>query len=301
MKHTPDKPWPAPRLRRAVKVLVLFLHQWLWPSVFLVAFDPWLLPWAFALTFFLMLGVEMGHHRYFSHRSFRTGRLFQFLLGVWATAAFQRDVLWWASMHRLHHRHADEVGDPHSPYRRAGGGFWHAYVNWGVDRRFAEPAYEQVHDLLAFRELRWLSRFYGLVNIVYAAAAWGVGAVGWLGSSGGQTLVWLYVVPLFLTQQATSMLATLAHGVPRLPGSYRPFDAGDRSLNHLLLGLLTHGGGYHNNHHRFPGSARLGLRRYEIDTTYLVLRLLQVLGIVTRIHVPPQAARHAAGLESSNV
>ncbi len=286
-------PLPAPRLRRAFKVTVLFLHQWLWVGVFFVPFSSPLLLATFALAFLLVMGVEMGHHRYFSHRSFRCGRVFQFVLGVWATAAFQRDILWWASMHRLHHRYSDAKGDPHTPYSDQAGGFWHAYINWGVDRRFAEPNYAGIRDLLAFPELRWLGRWHYVVNLSFAAICYGLGASGLVGESGAQTFVWLYVVPLFITQQMFGLQATVTHGVPRLPGSYQPFDAGDRSLNHVVLGFISTGGGFHNNHHRFPGSARLGLRPFEIDTTYLALRLLQAVGVVHRIHVPPDAVRYA--------
>jgi stearoyl-CoA desaturase (delta-9 desaturase) len=282
-------------------VLVLFLHQWLWPAVFLVPFAPGLVAPCVLLGLLLVLGVEVGNHRYFSHRSFTTGRGFQFVLAWWATLAFQRSVLWWACMHRKHHRHSDQLGDPHSPYASAGGSFWHAYINWGVAAPNAETDARVVRDLMAYPELRMLAHLSYLPNLVYAGAAFAVGHLGWLGSSGAQTVVWLYVLPVFLCQQIISTQATVAHGVPRLPGSYQPYQAGDNSLNHLVLGLVSCGGGFHNNHHRFPGSARLGLRWYELDLAYVAIRTLQRIGLVQKVSIPPKALRECTNWHGGKV
>lgn len=286
------------RLRRAVTVTVLFLHQCLWLSVFLVPWQPALLAPALLLGWLLILGVEMGNHRYFSHRSFTTGRVFQFVLAWWATLAFQRSVLWWACMHRQHHRFSDQPGDPHSPYAAAGGGFLYAHLNWGVAERNASADPHYIRDLLAYPELRWLERFGYVPNLVYAGGAYLLGHMGWVGMSGAQAVVWLYVVPLFICQHVISSQATLAHGAPRLPGSYRSFSTGDRSLNHVLLGLISCGGGYHNNHHRFPGSARVGMRWYEVDLAYLAIKALQRVGLVHKVSIPNQVRRHA-GMEQA--
>lgn len=280
-------PWP--RLRRALTVAALHLHQFLWLGVFLVPFQRGLLPAALVLGMLLVIGVEMGHHRYFSHRSFRVGRGFQCVIALWASASFERGILWWASMHRLHHRHSDTPLDPHTPLRRAGGGFLHAWLRWAVHPRNAEPDYRLVKDLLAYPELRFIGQFPYLVSAAYAGLAWGLGAAGWVGSSGLQTWVWLYALPVTLCQQIISTQATLAHGVPRLPGSYQPLPCQDASLNHRWLGLISTGGGFHNNHHHFPSSARLGLRPGEWDISYGAILLFKRLGLVHSITVPQRA------------
>ncbi|WP_211473004.1 acyl-CoA desaturase [Collimonas humicola] len=277
---------PFPRVRRAFKVTALFVHQWLWLGIFAVPFQLSLLAPCVILGFLLILGVELGHHRYFSHRSFRTGRVFQFVLGVWATAAFQRDVLWWASMHRLHHRFSDTPNDPHSPYAENAGGYWHAHLVWAVVKRNAEVDQRGIPDLLAYPELRWLGNWHYLISIALAAICYSLGASGLAGTSGWQTLIWLYVMPVFICQHVISCQATFAHAAPRLPGAYRSFETDDESVNHLLMGLVSSGGGFHNNHHRFPGSARLGLKPGEFDITYLVIKVLHRLGIVHKVTIP---------------
>jgi stearoyl-CoA desaturase (delta-9 desaturase) len=287
-----ESKFPFARFRRAFKVLVLFLHQWLWLGAFFVPFEGSLLPGTFAIAFLLMLGVEIGHHRYFSHRTFRTGRTFQFMLGVLATAAFQRDVIWWASMHRQHHCYSDQEGDPHSPYPRTGGGYLHAHINWAVHPNYADPFYFRVRDLTAIPEIRWLGQWHYLINLSYAFIVWFIGEYATTSYTGFQLLIWWYVMPIYLTQQILSALTTYAHGRPRLPGSYRSYeDVKDKSVNHWLLGIISTGGGFHNNHHRFPTSARMGLRWFEIDISYLIIRMLERIGIVYNVRIPSELAK----------
>src|SRR6218665_1680320 len=283
-------PWP--RLRRALTLVVLNLHQFLWLAVFLVPFQLGLLLAAVVLGLLLVVGVEMGPHRYFSHRSFRVGRGFQCVLALWATASFERGILWWTSMHRQHHRPSDTPLDPHTPLRRAGGSFIHAWMRWAVHPRNAEPDYRLVKDLLAYPELRFIGQFPYLVSAAFAALAWGLGAADWLWRAGVPTWGWLYVMPVPLCQLIISMQATLAHGVPRLPGSYKPLPCDDQSLNHRWLGLISTGGGFHNNHHHFPSSARLGLRPGEWDISYGAILLFKRLGLVHSITVPQRALHY---------
>lgn len=284
------------KIQRAFKVFILFAHQWFWIGAFFVDARASLVLPGIALGFLLVLGVELGHHRYFAHRAFTTNRLFQFILGVWATAAFQRDIFWWSSMHRQHHRYSDTPDDPHSPYAKKGWGFIYAYLYWGIAKKNAETSTKYIPDLMRFPELRFLAYWHYLVNLSLAAAAFSVGHFWLKDSSGWQTLVWLYVMPHFICQHIISAEATFAHGVPRLPASYQPFDTRDKSLNNVLLGLVSCGGGFHNNHHKFPGSARIGLRWYEIDITYLVIKALHAIGLIQQVRIP-KSVREYSGMQ----
>src|SRR5688572_8141060 len=88
---------------------------------------------AVALYYVRMFGVTAGYHRYFSHRSFRTSRWFQFVLALLATSSAQKGVLWWASHHRVHHRLSDQPGDVHSVKLD---GFWWSHVGWILSKKF---------------------------------------------------------------------------------------------------------------------------------------------------------------------
>src|SRR5499427_6595901 len=110
----------------------------------------------FALYLIRMFGITAGYHRYFSHRSYRTSRWFQFVLSWIGCSAMQKGPLWWASHHRQHHKHSDQEDDPHSPVLKT---FWWAHVGWVISGRFRHAPLDQIRDYTKYPELRWLDRF----------------------------------------------------------------------------------------------------------------------------------------------
>ena len=218
-----------------------------------------------------MFGIGAGYHRYFSHRAFSTGRVFQFVLACLAQSSAQSSVLWWAAKHRNHHRHSDTDEDTHSPGRR---GFVYSHVGWIFDTRHRGTDLVQVDDLARFPELRWLHRFEFAPAIALAAAAFAL--AGWPGLVVG--FVWSTV----LVYHSTFCINSLAHMHGR-----RRYITGDDSRNNWLLALLTLGEGWHNNHHAFQSSARQGFRWWEVDVTFYVLWTLSRLGVVWDLKAPP--------------
>ncbi len=223
-----------------------------------------------ALYVVRMFFVTAGYHRYFSHRSFKAGRVTQFVLAVGATTAVQKGPLWWAGHHRLHHRFTDRDGDVHSPRD----GFWWSHVGWILSRRTKRTELDAVRDFAAVPELRLLDRFHLVPPLLLAAGCWVVGGPGGLlvGFFGSTVLLW----------HATFAINSLAHLVGR-----RRFATADTSRNSWPLALATGGEGWHNNHHYLPSSARQGLAWWEVDTTWYVLRLLAALHIVGELRRPP--------------
>ena len=223
-----------------------------------------------------MFAITAFYHRYFSHKSFSTGRLTQFLFAALGAASTQRGPLWWAAHHRNHHRHADTDQDPHRP----GDGLFWSHMGWFLSRRHFGTDLSRVRDWVRFPELVWLNRFDTLVPIAYAGVLYGLGE--WLASampelqtSGLQMLVWGYVVSTVALIHATLLVNSLAHRWGR-----RRFETRDDSRNNLLIALLTLGEGWHNNHHRYAGSARQGFYWWQVDISYYLLRLLAALGLV---------------------
>src|ERR1700760_3721212 len=82
----------------------IFWFGWSWKGLAL----------AVALYYVRMFGVTGGYHRYFSHRTYRTSRAFQFVLALLAQSSVQKGALWWAAHHRDHHKYSDTPQDPHS-------------------------------------------------------------------------------------------------------------------------------------------------------------------------------------------
>lgn len=218
-----------------------------------------------------MFGVTAGYHRYFSHRTFRAGRVFQFVLAFVAQSSAQRGILWWAANHRHHHRFSDTEEDVHSPVLRS---FWHAHVGWIFTDRYAETELSAVPDLAKFPELVWLDRHPYLPAAALAVAVWA--AAGWSGLVVG--FLWSTVA----VWHATFAINSLAHVIGR-----RRYLTADQSRNNWWLALLTFGEGWHNNHHHYQGAARQGFRWYEIDLTYYLLKGLAAIGLIGDLRVPP--------------
>lgn len=219
-----------------------------------------------------MFGITAGYHRYFSHRTFRTSRPFQFLLALLAMSSSQKGVLWWAAHHREHHRHSDGEEDLHSPARD---GFWYAHFGWIFDNTH-ETDLSRVGDLARYPELRWLDRYYLVPPAVLGAAVWLL--LGWEGFF--VAFVWSTI----LVWHTTFAINSLAHMVGK-----RRYPIQDESRNSWWLALLTLGEGWHNNHHRYMMSTRQGFYWWEVDLTYYGLRVLEKLGLVWGLREPPPA------------
>lgn len=242
-------------------------------GVFLVPFAWKLVALALAGYALRMWAITGGYHRYFAHRSYKTSRPFQLLLAWLGASAMQNGPLWWASVHRRHHRHSDEPLDPHSPKE----GFWHAHAGWFLSGRWNDLDLTNVQDLAVYPELRFVERWSWLPIVTHAVACFVVAGV--------PGLVWGFAVSTVLVIQATMLINSLSH-----VWGTRRYETGDTSRNNALLAVLTFGEGWHNNHHHFQSSARQGFFWWELDVTYLVLRVLARLGVVWRLRVPSATA-----------
>ncbi|WP_404362502.1 acyl-CoA desaturase [Marinobacter sp.] len=244
----------------------------------------------FAVVFFFlrMFAITGFYHRYFSHKTFKTNRFWQFLFGVLGASAAQRGPLWWAAHHRHHHQHSDGPEDLHSPRQS---GFWWSHMGWFTcDAGFAMDE-RRVRDWLKFPELRFLNRFDALVPALAVAVIFigGEALSVWtpgLGTNGFQLVVWGFFISTVALFHATVSINSLAH----VWGSRR-FETSDDSRNNFWLALVTLGEGWHNNHHRWPQSARQGFRWYEIDITWYLLWCLEKLGIIRGLNPLPRHIR----------
>lgn len=238
-----------------------------------------------------MFAITGFYHRYFSHRTFRASRGAQFAFAVLGNMAVQRGALWWAAVHRHHHKHADTEHDAHSPGLT---GFWWSHIGWMTSSKNFPTNYDAVRDLAKYPELVFLNRFDLVVPTAMGIALYGVGAAlhtfaPGLGTSGGQSFVWGFFVSTVVLLHATLFINSLAHTVGR-----RRFATEDDSRNSLLLALITLGEGWHNNHHRFMGSVRQGFYWWEFDATYYLLKALSWTGLVWGLKPVPASVYEEA-------
>mgnify|MGYP001822980434 CR=1 FL=1 len=230
-------------------------------------------------------GVTAGFHRLLAHGSYKTNRATQFMLTLLGSLAVQGGPLWWVSHHRNHHRYTETPKDIHSPTRR---GFWYAHMGWMMDKACFEGTAANVKELHRYPEIKLLQRHYPLLLLLEATALFGLGA--WLssaypelGTSGMQMLVWGFFISTVALWHATFMVNSVCH----IWGS-KDYDAGDSSTNNWIVALLTLGEGWHNNHHKFAYSARHGLRWWQLDMTWLTLKLFSLVGLVRDLRLPRQ-------------
>jgi stearoyl-CoA desaturase (Delta-9 desaturase) len=239
------------------------------------------------MYFLTAVGITVGFHRLFTHRSFETNRAVQFILAGLGSMAVQGPLLTWVAQHRRHHQLSDSPGDPHSPHLHGQGllglisGFWHAHLGW-IFTPDAPDLHGYVKDLRQSRSLRVASELFPLwvaIGLLIPTAAGALLTGTWTGALCG--LLWGGLARIFLVHHVTWSVNSVCH----LWGS-RPFKTGDCSRNNFLFGIFALGEGWHNNHHAFPTSARHGLRWWQIDISYWVIRALVCLGLAWKLKLP---------------
>ncbi len=263
-----------------------FLHGGML-GVFVCGWSPFVVGLTLALYWVRMFAITAFYHRYFSHRTFQTGRLQQFIFAVWAMTSVQRGPLWWASHHRRHHRYSDQPGDPHSPVRES---LLQSHIGWMTVPANLQTDYTLIKDWTRFPELVWLNRFDWVVPALYAIALYALGA--WLesafpglGTNGLQCLIWGFFVSTVILFHGTCTINSLSHKF----GSRR-YNTPDDSRNNPWLAILTLGEGWHNNHHFYQNSVRQGFFWWEYDVTFYILKLMSWVGLVHSLNPVPAEA-----------
>ncbi len=237
------------------------------------------------LYYVRMFAITAFYHRYFSHRSFKAGRAMQFIMAAWGNTAMQRGALWWASVHRHHHKHSDDEHDVHSPRQF---GFLWSHIGWLTSQRNFPTDYSRVKDLAKFPELVFLNRHDQVIPILYGLMLWGVGVLfekfaPGVGLTGGNLFVWGFFVSTALLLHGTFFINSLAHVFGR-----RRFKTDDDSRNSMTLAIMTMGEGWHNNHHRYMHSARQGFYWWEWDPSFYILKMMSWVGLVRDLKGVPE-------------
>ncbi len=220
-----------------------------------------------------MWALTAGFHRYFSHRSYKTSRWFQFVLAFLGQTSAQRGVLWWAATHRHHHRHSDTPEDVHSPKHT---GFWFSHVGWIFSPQKNQADYSTIQDFAKYPELRFLDRHPYFPALLVAVGCYLI--AGWPGLFVG------FFLSTVILYHGVFAINSVAHVV----GKQRYVTADD-SRNNWWLALLTLGEGWHNNHHHYQSSTRQGFYWWEIDISYYVLKAMSWVGLVWDLRDPPKA------------
>ena len=220
------------------------------------------------------IGICLGYHRLFTHGSFKTYRPVRWLIGGIGVIAGQGAPIDWVSNHRKHHAHSDQPDDPHSPRH----GKWWSHMIWLSYTLTGDARTQHIQrwapDMQRDKGMRVLGVLFLPINIALAFSLLGVGyAMGGI-SMGISFLVWGMFLRLVLGLHTTWLINSATH----LWG-YRNYETTDDSRNTWWAAMLTYGEGWHNNHHALPRTANYGHRWWEFDPTFVVIRLMQKVGL----------------------
>jgi fatty-acid desaturase len=269
----------------------------------LLAFLPYVFVWwgillVLAGNFvFGSIGINLGYHRMLTHKAAGFPKFFERLWVLCGVCSLEGSPLWWVCVHRMHHQHSDEAGDPHTPRESF---FW-GHMQWiftADPRQRSLSTFEKyVPDLMSDPFLRWLHRGNKWI-LIYALHALLIGAIG-LGLGfliadttagalqiGAQVFVWGVLVRTVYVWHITWLVNSASHR-----WGYRNYETDDRSRNNVVVALLTNGEGWHNNHHATPRACSQGHKWWEIDLTYTFVRLMQVVGLAWEV-VPVRVPKH---------
>ncbi len=216
------------------------------------------------------LGITLGWHRLISHRSFQVPKWLEYFFVFCGSLAMQGGPIWWVGLHRHHHRYSDQDVDHHDSNK----GFWWSHMGW----MFHEvPALKEVprftQDIADDPVYRFFDNYFFPMQIALGVLLYLIG--GW------PFVIWGIFVRLVLVYHCTWLVNSATHMF-----GYKSHESHDNSRNCWWVALLTYGEGWHNNHHAYQYSARHGLQWWEFDTTWIMIRTLQALGLATKVKLP---------------
>ncbi len=264
----------------------------------LLALVPWLFSWSGVLLvlighhLFGMMGVTLGYHRLLTHKGFTCPKWFEHTLAVLGICCLQDSPARWVAVHRKHHQHSDDQPDPHSPLVA----LWWSHLGWLVLKnrehdhvsfyeRYARDLLRDPFYLRLERNRLWIWIYVAHALLIYAA---GMAVGAWLGGTwlsavqmGLSWIVWGVVVRTIFVWHGTWAVNSLSH-----VWGYKNYECGDQSRNNWLVALLAHGEGWHNNHHADQRAAAHGHRPWEFDLTWLVILMLERVGLIRDVVRP---------------
>lgn len=242
------------------------------------------------LTLLTTIGIVVGYHRHFTHRSFQAVTPVRVILAILGSMAGQGNVVFWVALHRFHHETSDTPDDPHSPYFKGEKslekwpGFWHSYMGWTVDHQLPNPLY-YASDILRDKVISKVNSLYFLwiaIGLIFPTLIAGILTASWLGAFYG--FLWGGLVRIFLTQNLVWSITSIAHIIGN-----RPLASDDRSTNNFWLAIPTLGDSWHNNHHTFPNAAIVGWRWWQIDIAGWMIQALEQVGWAWDVKQPTPA------------
>jgi fatty-acid desaturase len=261
-----------------------------------LAFIPWFFSWTglilgiIGLHLFGIIGITVCYHRLLTHRAFACPKWVEHTLAIIGLLGMQDAPARWVAVHRLHHQHADDPQDPHSPVES----FWWSHIGWmlvehpdltryKIYERYAKDILRDKFYVFMERQIHWLmlgswlAFYFGGFLYVLATGGTLMEAVQF----GMSLLVWGVFVRIVVSWHVAWSINSVTHRF-----GYRNYETDEDSRNNVLVGLFSGGEGWHNNHHADPRAARFGHRWWELDAGYRIIRILEMCGLAWNVIRP---------------
>ena len=197
-------------IAQVTAILSLFLIDWTASTIAISLF----------VYISIMLGITMGYHRYYSHKTFKMPKWIEYYLLFFAHIAMFGPAITWVANHREHHKYVDTEKDPHSPHYR---GWLMAYAG----QVLIDIDFKLVRDLLKDNLHRMQVKYYWHVIIVYAAILFSINPM---------LLIYAWLVPAGFAKLIGSLVFTYSH-------------RGKKANSDTWVGIITLGEGFHDKHH----------------------------------------------------
>ncbi|MEM7064735.1 MAG: acyl-CoA desaturase [Cyanobacteria bacterium P01_B01_bin.77] len=264
--------WPTAIFMIAVHIITLLAFlptNFSWSAVGVALFLHWVTG---------CLGITLGWHRLVAHRSFKTPKWLEYFFVFCGSLACQHGPIEWIGLHRHHHAHSDQAIDHHSSTK----GFWWSHMGWIFHEVPADSDVPRLtKDIANDPFYLFCENYFLLMQIILGVVLYAIG--GW------SFVLWGIFVRLVAVYHCTWFVNSATHKF-----GYQTYDAGDYSTNCWWVAVVTYGEGWHNNHHAFQFSARHGLQWWEIDVTWMTIKLLSKLGLASRVKLPKPEDMQAA-------
>lgn len=230
-------------------VLSAFLLDKIHTYYFIVFFFSWIV--------IGKIGGEIGFHRYFSHRSFKTTKFKDRLLLILGSLVMVGSSLSWVGTHRVHHAKADTIEDPHSPHHQS----W--FKLWVIDWKPFVIKPSQISDILRDPWHTFIHRWYFELCLSIIIL---VGLIDYA------LLIFMISLPSIVQFHTGAVLVDIfCH-----KWGYRNYETKDCSTNNLYTNIISLGAGLHNNHHADPGNYNMSRQWWEIDISAWIIRFFLI-------------------------
>jgi len=233
------------------------------------------------------MGITIGYHRFFAHKSFKTYPFIEWVLMIFGSMALQNTIINWCSDHRRHHKKLDTEDDPYSITK----GFIHAHIGWVVKKNAYKIS--GVSDLKEKSSVKFQTKYYWSIALLLSFIL--PVLIGCLYNRPIGGLLWGGVLRVTLVHHFTFFINSLCHFIGK-----RNYEMNTSARDSWLIALVTFGEGYHNFHHKFQWDYRNGISWYSFDPSKWIIKLLSIFKLTFSLRRAPEHSIFKAKIATLN-